>query len=585
MANNIFKKKDVKLDTFEDLNCKGVIASFSQGDRISDKLVFRLTNDGVPLDLTDVVQVRIDFRKPDGKLVFQYCTIEDRPQGLVSCILTTQTLAAPGKVYAEVTAKYPEGKDAVTRQFTFHVEEAIAGDKSIESQNEWPMLERAIVAGDMLAGVDLVAIIKAGELAAGALPKAGGTMTGNIVKDRKLTTNSIYDQFITGATSNYFVGMSAAGKYHLYDDIAKLTPFEYDPVAKSFNVLSATNLVKKAGDTMTGPLSLNGAGASTKKFSFLKDGTEVFNLYAFSDTHFGVRDVVGNKNIWEYDTLTSSFNVLQNTNLVKKTGDTMTGDLRMEQGKVHRFLNVGNTATVASIGVNSSGRLYGWSDVANAGIFEYDPATKVFNLQADTNLVKKSGDTFTGSVNFDTAFTVRGSGASWDMRPFSGGTYSKGVRHTINTANNYYAVAPIDAAGAANWSNQMALYGDTGVLDVKDLNIRGGSASNVVTKLKDGRVNLNLTSDATNPVTSNPPRATRRGNTVTVQGSIKRNVGSTGTIVTTLPADMKPTQDSNITATATDGSAVDIFIGSNSGNISVGAADKHIQLFVTYVVD
>ncbi|AUR81258.1 protein of unknown function DUF2479 [Bacillus phage Carmen17] len=501
MANNIFKRREITLDTFNDLN-KEMIASFSQGDRISDKLIIRLTNDkDGPLDLTDAVQVRIDFRKPDGKLVFQYCNIEDRPNALISAVLTTQTLAAPGKVYAEVTVKYPEGKDAVTRQFTFWVQDAIASDKSIESQNEWPMLERAIVAGDMLAGVDLVAIIQAGELAKGALPKAGGTMTGTLSVNSPVFINS------KDGTKKYSLETDANGKAWFTDKTNNRDIFTVETDG-TFNVVtSKANVVKKAGDTMTGPLKLDRVtSSSTSYINYVTGATS--NFFA---------------------------------------------------------------------GLSAIGKYHIYDDVNKVTPFEYDPATQSFNVNTNTNLAKKAGDTFTGPVTFDAPFTIRGSAASWEMRPYAAGVYSKGFRHTINTTNNFYAIAPMDAAGAANWSNQAALYGDTGKFEVASL----------ATRL-DGTTNITVSSEATAPDVNYPLQAVRRNSTVMLKGAVMLNANATGVLVATLPPELRPTTGNlSMYTPTTDGTAmVQVFVNGTTGAVAVSSngKGKRVDIVLTYVI-
>ncbi|HHQ8913262.1 TPA: hypothetical protein ACSVZR_003519 [Bacillus cereus] len=155
--------------------------------------------------------------------------------------------------------------------------------------------------------------------------------------------------------------------------------------------------VSKSGDTMTGNLIID--SATSGGFRLHQAGTPVMGLSIKNNTgdirSTFMYDYQANRIPVEHRpdtgfTFSDPVVINGNTNLVKKTGDTMTGDLRIEQGKVHRFLNAGSTATVASVGVDSNNRLYGWSDVAGAGIFNYDPTTKVFNMQADTNLIKKS---------------------------------------------------------------------------------------------------------------------------------------------------------------------------------------------------
>lgn len=149
MSDNIFKQKEVQLDTFINKNVQA-LATVSQGDLNSDKLTIKLSNNDGILDLTDAIDVRIDFKKPDGKLVFQYCTIDDKANGIVSVILRPQTVAVAGKVTAEVTVNYPGDKAVVTKKFEFYVSEAIASDNSLESTNEFPMIIQAIEAGERL---------------------------------------------------------------------------------------------------------------------------------------------------------------------------------------------------------------------------------------------------------------------------------------------------------------------------------------------------------------------------------------------------------------------------------------------------
>lgn len=116
--------------------------------------------------------------------------------------------------------------------------------------------------------------------------------------------------------------------------------------------------VSKAGDTMTGDLAVNKSGAVTKKFAFQKDGVETFSLYNYSDTHVGLRDAVNNRNVWEYNTATGSFDILAgvNTNLMKKTDYTakdgrasltLTADATAGSSSPQIATRRGNTVTVS----------------------------------------------------------------------------------------------------------------------------------------------------------------------------------------------------------------------------------------------
>lgn len=372
------------------------------------------------------------------------------------------------------------------------------------------------------------------------------------------------------------------------DDLVASNGAAMDKANEIKDLIESNQVVKKAGDNMSGNLILtNPSGAISQRYSAGANGTQV-GWESLTDGTFRMYDWKNNRNVLSYNPVTDYITLNRKHPYLVTTGGSMSGDLRMEHGKIFRFLNKGNGATTSSLGVDNNDKWYAWSDVANKGIFNYDPATNMFNMQADTNLAKKTGDTFTGSMTFDSPFTIRGSAATWDMRPYASGQYSKGIRHTINTANNFYAIAPTDENGSGQWANQAALYGDTGVWDVKDINVRGGNASNVVTKLKDGQEVVVLT-NATSPDVNYKLTAVRRGNTVTVKGAVTVDAGATGSavIVGTLSANYLPAAG-NVgiyTPTADLLATTQFFINGTSGAIALtqGAKGKRVDICITYV--
>ncbi|HDX9587585.1 TPA: BppU family phage baseplate upper protein [Bacillus pseudomycoides] len=88
------------------------------------------------------------------------------------------------------------------------------------------------------------------------LKKIGDTMAGDIQLDRVNSTNARYVQYKLGSAFEYSAGVNKQGKYHLYEHTHSSTVFEYDPSTKTFTLLGNTNLLKKTGDTMTGPLKV-----------------------------------------------------------------------------------------------------------------------------------------------------------------------------------------------------------------------------------------------------------------------------------------------------------------------------------------
>lgn len=251
---DIFKLKNIELDTFLDKNNRPV-TYFSQGDRLSDKLYIDLSNRDEEIDITTAEQVRIDFLKPDGKRAFQYCLKENATKGIVSVVLNSQTVAAVGEVYAEVTVMYPNGVRVVTRKFSFQVNEAIASDASVASMDFAPMLDKAIEAGDKLQGVDIDAIINAGQLAAGALPKTGGTMTGSVRLDKSPASGTGWRSISwdLDAAEAIRMGLNGSNYFVMWDPVNNVIPVEYRPNTKevrlgssgTVNILGDTNVYKK----------------------------------------------------------------------------------------------------------------------------------------------------------------------------------------------------------------------------------------------------------------------------------------------------------------------------------------------------
>ena len=86
--------------------------------------------------------------------------------------------------------------------------------------------------------------------------------------------------------------------------------------------------VSKAGDTMTGDFKLERTGTAPRDIMWSKDGVIQTNLGMNSSNKLRLYDNLNAVTAFEYDTATKSFDVLQNTNLLKKAGDTMSGTLK-----------------------------------------------------------------------------------------------------------------------------------------------------------------------------------------------------------------------------------------------------------------
>lgn len=121
-----------------------------QGDYETNILNIQITENLQPYNLTGL-SVEIAFAKPDNTTVLQDgdngVTIEDAEQGKIKVVLKTNTIAAAGKVYAEVRIKDGD-MILTTARFDFFVRRAIFGDDTIKSKDEWPLYEQLLEAAE-----------------------------------------------------------------------------------------------------------------------------------------------------------------------------------------------------------------------------------------------------------------------------------------------------------------------------------------------------------------------------------------------------------------------------------------------------
>ena len=112
-----------------------------KADSDSRKINIYLSSAAGPFDMSDIASAILRAEKPDGKVMFNSCTVcEDR----LEYIITTQTIAATGTVTCEITLTSNSGQILVTPRFEIIVADVIYSDSEIESTNEYTALEKAI---------------------------------------------------------------------------------------------------------------------------------------------------------------------------------------------------------------------------------------------------------------------------------------------------------------------------------------------------------------------------------------------------------------------------------------------------------
>lgn len=112
-----------------------------KADSDSQKINIYLSSAAGPFNVSDIASAILRAEKPDGKVMFNSCTVcEDR----LEYIITTQTIAATGTVTCEITLTSNSGQILVTPRFEIIVADVIYSDSEIESTNEYTALEEAI---------------------------------------------------------------------------------------------------------------------------------------------------------------------------------------------------------------------------------------------------------------------------------------------------------------------------------------------------------------------------------------------------------------------------------------------------------
>lgn len=575
-----FKTRELTVDLVNEISTKEI--RFSQGDENSAKLVLNITNEGQELDLSQAKSVRITFKKPDGTTVFQ----EDlQPinamKGKYQIILKTQTLAAAGNVYGQVRI-FETDRKLDAEPFVFTVKHSYSGDTVVESTNEFTIIQKALEVGEKFKGVDFAPIINAGALAANALPKAGGTVTGTLNVNSPLRVGS------RDGTKSVTMEMDTNGKFWM----GQQTPTAKNVVAieadGTFNVIGTTNVYKKTDlySKWVQPTGYtNFLTASTDLDTVVNSGLYGGNglvnapnnlaiyfyieVITFHDTKYVLQRATSlagggttNQATWVRRLENNVWGAWEQ--LLDSKGGTMTGNLNMNA----QIVSGHNTPMkMQSAGVNK------WLMNQDANGVNFIPSKTVDAEDWDysqrihlTNLVKKSGDTMTGDLSLD-----RTDGGKF--RDLKWSTLGRGDINLGNDASDNWR--------AYDTANSLAIFSYNKTS--KTFNINAPN-TNLVTKTKDGQVDLVVTADGTafDPGTTNVAR--RRGNTVTLRISLRRNVGSTDSIVATIPTDMRPSSFVASSVIATDGTVSRLTVEAN-GNIKLSAVGKDIVATMTYVVD
>lgn len=159
---------------------------------------------------------------------------------------------------------------------------------------------------------------------------------------------------------------------------------EFDKLKKQIDALQIAvdkaNVVKRSGDTMTGKLWFSGA---SKGIAWQENSKEVADLiYNGRNIFLRGKPVDGTiYNAVTYDIDKNYFNVQSETNLLKKAGDTMTGDLTIKKD--------GASLNFSTVGGSRNARIfYNANEASDSGLNIQTPNGKLL-LRDGSNITRE----------------------------------------------------------------------------------------------------------------------------------------------------------------------------------------------------
>ncbi|WP_259418270.1 BppU family phage baseplate upper protein [Bacillus toyonensis] len=369
------------------------------------------------------------------------------------------------------------------------------------------------------------------------------------------------------------------------------------------NKLNGMDVVKRSGDTMTGHLYYEMAGGNDKRIAWTQGGALTWGFTSAQGT-LRLNDWKNSKLVWEYDAANYMFNMMSNTNLVKKA--EIYTDYLQPNGNTKVLAAGTDLNTVQASGCSAGSGLVNAPE--GLGNFMYIEVLR-YN---DVKYVKQTATILTGgsSSRIFTRRKVNDIWESWtETIQSTGGTLTGLLTTTDNIrfkAGGERSITWRDANDteyikifANNGGNRLGLYstknaksvweynGDTDVFNINTNFMYKNFA--ITTAEKDGTETLTV-SNATLPDSNYLLQAIRRGNTVMLKGAITVNANATALTVATLSANYRPAGGHNVRTYVTPnagGTPAELFINGSTGAIAFNdkAKGNRIDFCITYTVN
>ena len=127
----------------------GAALTVKHGDN-KRRIYIYLTEDEHPYPLQGDFIAVLRAKKPDGTILYNYCTIE---KDAVIYDMTAQTTAATGRVDCELRLYSAEGEQLTSSRFIILVDRALYPDETVTSMNEATELQRLLADSKVLKDI------------------------------------------------------------------------------------------------------------------------------------------------------------------------------------------------------------------------------------------------------------------------------------------------------------------------------------------------------------------------------------------------------------------------------------------------
>ncbi|PEZ51583.1 BppU family phage baseplate upper protein [Bacillus cereus] len=204
---------------------------------------------------------------------------------------------------------------------------------------------------------------------------------------------------------------------------------------------------------------------------------------------------------------------LNTMDVVKKSGDTMSGDLKLDTDiALKRLTSTDGNKDLISLAFAKNGTFFLEDRInSNFNVFVYSPDKKEFIISANTNLVKKTGDIITGLTEFKS-----------DNAIVLGSRSFKSVIHKGSQGELIFAPSTQEQGDSWDWSKRVEFRTDGTIRQATDTGW------------------IKLATTGVENVANRDMKYKRSGENISVIGSVRNPQNET--VFATLPAGFRPVQ-------------------------------------------